>query len=459
MSYDTFSDECATIKEHLVYDLSQAMREAADMDLDLFKKYDVKRGLRNEDGTGVLVGLTRIGNVVGYEKSDSGLKPIPGKLFYRGIDINDIVHALLKEKRLGFEEAAYLLLSGNLPNKTQLEEFKCTLASEMPLEKKTRLHLIDLEGSDIMNILARTVLEMYIYDNNPNDISQHNLMRQSLYLLAKFPTIISYAYNVLNHAYNGRTMHIRHPREDLSIAENLLFMLKGEDYTELEARTLDLLLLLQADHGGGNNSTFTVRVTSSSMTDTYSSIAAGIGSLKGPLHGGANLMAADMIEHLKENIKKWDDQDEIDAYLHKMLNKDAYNKTGLIYGIGHAVYTISDPRALLLRELARDLAAEKGRLDEMSFIELIEERAIHSFINFKKDTDKRVSSNIDLYSGFVYNMIGIPKEVFTPLFAMARIVGWCAHRNEEINFAGKRIIRPGYRSIAPERTYTNLNNR
>ena len=459
MSYDSFSEECATVKEHLIYDLSEAMREATKMDLSLFKQYNVKRGLRNEDGTGVLVGLTHIGNVVGYEKSENGLIPIPGKLFYRGIDINEMVHALLKEKRLGFEEVSYLLLSGNLPKKEQLDEFKSLIAAEMPLEKKTRLHLIDLEGSDIMNILARTVLEMYIYDKNPNDISQENLMRQSLYLLSKFPTIISYAYHVLRHAYNGRTMHIRHPREDLSIAENLLFMIKGEDFTELEARTLDLLLLLQADHGGGNNSTFTVRVTSSTMTDTYSSIAAGIGSLKGPLHGGANLMVADMLDHLKENIKNWKDQDEIDAYLNKMLNKEAYNKSGLIYGIGHAVYTISDPRALLLKELARDLAKEKNRTDEMAFLELIESRAIETFSNFKKGTSKRVSSNIDFYSGFVYDMIGIPKEIFTPLFAMARIVGWCAHRNEEITFAGKRIIRPGYSSIAPDTPYHELNNR
>lgn len=459
MSYDTFSEECATVKEHLVYDLSEAMREAAEMDLGLFKQYGVKRGLRNEDGTGVLVGLTRIGNVVGYEKTEEGLTAIPGKLYYRGIDIDDLVHALLREKRLGFEEAAYLLLSGNLPDKQKLEEFKCTIAHEMPLEKKTRLHLIDLEGSDIMNILARTVLEMYIYDKNPNDISQANLMRQSLYLLSKFPTIISYAYHVLRHAYNGRTMHIRHPREELSLAENLLFMLKGDEYTELDARTLDLLLLLQADHGGGNNSTFTVRVTSSTMTDTYSSIAAGIGSLKGPLHGGANLMVADMLEHLKVNIKNWKDQDEVDNYLFKILNKEVYNKTGLIYGIGHAVYTISDPRSVLLKELARDLAKEKGRSDEMEFLELIESRAINAFGSYKKGTTKRVSSNIDFYSGFVYDMIGIPKEVFTPLFAMARIVGWCAHRNEEITFAGKRIIRPGYRSIEPEKPYINIADR
>lgn len=459
MSYDTFSEECATIKEHLIYDLSEAMRNASNMDINLFKQLNVKRGLRNEDGTGVLVGLTRIGNVVGYERTEDGLHPIPGKLFYRGIDVEDLAHALMKEKRVGFEEVSYLLLSGKLPNKEQLSDFKSIIAREMPLEKKTRLHLIDLEGDDIMNILARTVLEMYIYDKNPNDISHENLMRQSLYLLAKFPTIISYAYNILRHAYEGRTMHIRHPREDLSLAENLLFMLKGDEYTELDVRTLDLLLLLQADHGGGNNSTFTVRVTSSTMTDTYSSIAAGIGSLKGPLHGGANLMVADMLDHLRQNIMNWKDQDEIDSYLKRILNKEAYNKTGLIYGIGHAVYTISDPRARLLKELARDLAVEKGRTDEMAFLELIENRAITVFNEFKHGKAKKVSSNIDFYSGFVYDMIGLPKEIFTPLFAMARIVGWCAHRNEEITFAGKRIIRPGYNSIAKETPYINLSDR
>ncbi|MDE7169478.1 MAG: citrate synthase [Mucispirillum sp.] len=459
MSYDTFSEECSAVKEHLIYNLSDSMREAAEMDLELFKQYGVKRGLRNEDGTGVLVGLTRIGNVVGYEKTEAGLTPIPGKLYYRGINVDDMVHSLLKEKRLGFEEVSYLLLSGNLPDKKSLEEFKLTIASEMPLDKKTKLHMIDLEGSDIMNILARSVLEMYIHDPNPNDVSNENLMRQSLHLISKFPTIISYAYHVLRHAFNGRTMHIRHPKEDLSLAENLLFMLKGEDYTELDARTLDLLLLLQADHGGGNNSTFTVRVTSSTMTDTYSSIASGIGSLKGPLHGGANLMVADMLDHLKENIKHWDDRDEIDSYLYKILNKEAYNRTGLIYGIGHAVYTISDPRSILLKELAVDLAKEKNRSDEMAFLDLVESRAINAFGNFKKGSRKSVSSNIDFYSGFVYDMIGIPKEIFTPLFAMARIVGWCAHRNEEITFAGKRIIRPGYSSIAPEKPYIDMENR
>lgn len=445
-------------KEHIIYDLSEAMRSCAEMDGALFSKYGVKRGLRNEDGTGVLVGLTKIGNVVGYVKEDGALKPIPGKLFYRGIDVEDIVSSIMKEKRQGFEETAYLLLSGKLPNNKELTDFREIISSGAALEQKTRMHIIDLEGQNIMNILARSVLEMYTYDSNPDDTSQDNLMRQSIDLISKFPTIIAYAYNILRHSVHKKTLHIRHPLENVSIAENLLYMLKNE-YTELDARVLDLLLLLQADHGGGNNSTFTVRVTSSSGTDTYSSIAAGIGALKGPLHGGANLMVNDMVQHLMGTISDWKDKDEIDTYLSKMLNKEAYNKTGLIYGIGHAVYTISDPRAVLLKVLAEDLAKEKGKEDEFRFLKLLEERAIQSFNKYKGDNAKTVSSNIDLYSGFVYGMLGLPSEIYTPLFAMARIVGWCSHRNEELTFPGKRIIRPGYMNIMSEVKYTPMKER
>ena len=281
--------------------------------------------------------------------------------------------------------------------------------------------------------------------------------KRQIELISRFPTIIAYAYNIYRHSQQGRSLHIRHPHENLSIAENFLHMLK-KDFTDLEARTLDLLLVLQAEHGGGNNSTFTVRVTSSTGTDTYSSIAAGIGSLKGPLHGGANIQVADMFQHLKENIKDWTSVDEIDTYYTRMLNKEVYNKTGLIYGIGHAVYTISDPRALLLKELARDLAREKGRESEFAFLELLEERAIATFGRVKNN-GKTVSSNIDFYSGFVYEMIGLPQEIFTPLFAMARIVGWCAHRNEELNFEGKRIIRPAYKNVLDDLAYIPIKKR
>jgi citrate synthase len=445
-------------KEYLIYKLSEAVKTTSKIDNELFLKYNVKRGLRNEDGTGVLVGLTQIGNVVGYERlPEGGLNPIPGKLYYRGYDVEDIVHDLIREKRFGFEEVAYLMLSGKLPDKEELDNFKELLNDNMQLEQKTKMNIIDLEGQNIMNILARCVLEMYNFDPNPDDTSPENLMRQSVQLISRIPTIIAYAYNIYRHSTHGRSLHIRHPNENLTIAENFLYMLKRY-YTPLEARTLDLLLVLQAEHGGGNNSTFTVRVTSSSGTDTYSSIAAGIGSLKGPLHGGANIQVVDMFNHLKENIKDWNDTDEIDTYFQRMLNKEAYNKTGLIYGIGHAVYTISDPRALLLKELARDLAKEKDLEKEFAFLELLEERAIESFYNFK-GSQKRVSSNIDFYSGFVYEMIGLPQEIYTPLFAMARIVGWTAHRIEELNFKSKRIIRPAYRNILEEQSFIPINKR
>ena len=447
-------------KEYIIYKLSETVKSSCKIENELFTQFNVKRGLRNEDGSGVLVGLTKIGNVVGYERMpEGGLKAIPGKLFYRGLDVEDIVHGLIADKRFGFEEVAYLLLSGNLPDKEELDAFLELLNENMPLEQKTTMNILDLEGQNIMNILARSVLEMYTFDPNPDDTSRDNLMRQSIQLISKFPTIIAYAYNIFRHSTQGRSLHIRHPKENLSIAENFLFMLK-KDYTELEARTLDLLLVLQAEHGGGNNSTFTVRVTSSTGTDTYSAIAAGIGSLKGPLHGGANLQVVDMFNHLKENISDWKSVKEIDKYFNCMLRKEVYDKSGLIYGIGHAVYTISDPRAILLKELARDLAKEKGREEEFAFLEILEERAIETFSNFKGNkSGKRVSSNVDFYSGFVYEMIGLPQEIYTPLFAMSRIVGWTAHRIEELNFEGKRIIRPAYKNVLEERPYVPINER
>ena len=426
-------------KEYLIYKLSEEMKEATRIDNELFPKFDVKRGLRNEDGTGVLVGLTKIGNVVGYERiPGGGLKPIPGKLFYRGYDVEDISHAIIKEKRFGFEEVAYLLLSGRLPDKEELASFRELINDNMALEQKTKMNIIELEGSNIMNILSRSVLEMYRFDPDADDTSRDNLMRQSIELISKFPTIIAYAYNMLRHATHGRSLHIRHPQENLSIAENFLYILK-KDYTELDARTLDLLLVLQAEHGGGNNSTFTVRVTSSTGTDTYSSIAAGIGSLKGPLHGGANIQVADMFHHLQENIQDWTNVDEIDTYFTRMLNKEAYNKTGLIYGIGHAVYTISDPRAILLKELARDLAREKGKEREFAFLELLEERAIDVFGRVKNN-GKTVSSNVDFYSGFVYEMIGLPQEEDADIDEMTEMVRRIRKKMDEAGNKGDLII-------------------
>ena len=445
-------------KEYIVYKLSDEMKSCIRIDADLFKKLDVKRGLRNEDGTGVLVGLTNIGNVVGYERTPEGLKPIDGQLYYRGYEIQDLAHAIMKEKRFGFEEIAYLLLSGKLPDPEELQDFRALLIDNMPLEQKTILHIIELEGNNIMNILSRSVLELYTFDTTPDDTSRDNLMRQSVELVSKFPTIIAYAYNMLRHKSLGRSLHIRHAQANYSIAENFLYMLKGKGFTNLEARTLDLLLILHAEHGGANNSTFTVRVTSSTGTDTYSSIAAGIGSLKGPKHGGANIKVTDMVEHLKKNICNWEDENEIKRYLTRILRKEVYDKAGLIYGVGHAVYTLSDPRALLLKEMARELAREKGRDREFAFLERLERLSIETFYEVRGDK-KKLCANIDLYSGFVYDMIGIPQEIYTPLFAMARIVGWCAHRNEELNFEGKRIIRPAYRCVVDEMEYVPLGER
>ena len=445
-------------KEYLIYKLSDEMKSCIRIDANLFKKLDVKRGLRNEDGTGVLVGLTNIGNVVGYERTESGLTPIEGKLYYRGYEISDLAHAIMKEKRFGFEEIAYLLLSGKLPDREELESFRSLITTYMPLQPKTTLNIIELEGSDIMNILARSVLELYTYDETPDDTSRDNLMRQSIELISKFPSIIAYAYNMLRHKTQNRSLHIRHSQENLSIAENFLYMLKGPHYTELEARTLDLLLIVHAEHGGGNNSTFTVRVTSSTGTDTYSSIAAGIGSLKGPKHGGANIKVSEMVKALKEHISDWTNENEIRLNLRRILNKELYDKTGLVYGIGHAVYTFSDPRAVLIKEMAKELAKEKNRMEEFEFMERLERLAIEE-VYAAKGHGKNLCANVDFYSGFVYDMIGLPVEIYTPLFAMARIVGWCAHRNEELCFEGRRIIRPAYRCVADIYPYTPLSDR
>lgn len=446
--------------EYVIYKLSETVKTTSRIDPELFVKYNVKRGLRNEDHSGVLVGLTTIGDVVGYERlPEGGLKAIPGKLLYRGVDVEELVKGIQKEDRFGFEETAFLLLSGYLPDKEEYEVFRRVLYNAMPLEQKTKMNILDLEGQNIMNILARSVLEMYTFDELPDDTSRENLIRQSIELIARFPTIIAYAYNIMRHSMMGRSLHIRHPKEGLSIAENFLYMLKGE-YTDIEAKILDLALVLHAEHGGGNNSTFTVRVTSSSGTDTYSSIAAAIGSLKGPLHGGANLAVIDMFHHLKENVADWTNVEEIDEYFRRILRKEVYNKEGLIYGIGHAVYTVSDPRALLLKEMARDLAKEKGRESEFAFLELLEERAVETFMHFKgNQVNKRVCANVDFYSGFVYEMIGLPEEVFTPLFAMSRITGWTAHRIEEFNFDSKRIIRPAYKNVATLRKFVPLAKR
>ena len=446
--------------ENLIRKISQTVKTTSSIDNELFKKHNVKRGLRNEDHTGVVVGLTKIGDVVGYErKEDGALQPIPGKLYYRGINLADIVKNAQKENRPGFEETIYLILSGELPTKEELDEFSSILSHMMDLNPKITMHILDLEGHDIMNILSRCVLELYTFDDRADDCSEENLIEQSINLIATFPTIIAYAYNALRHN-KGKSLHIRHPKPGLSLAENFLYMIKGHKYTELDVKILDLALMVHADHGGGNNSTFAVRVTSSTGTDTYAAIAAGIGSLKGHMHGGANLRVVDMMKNIKKNVKNWTDVNEVDSYLQKILRKEAYNKTGLIYGIGHAIYTISDPRTMLLKEMARELAKEKGRENEFDFYSLVEERAIKNFMEYKgTSVNKQVCANVDFYSGLVYDMIGLPLEIYTPLFAMARIVGWTAHRNEELNFKQKRIIRPAYKNAAEPKPYIPIDKR
>lgn len=442
--------------------LEGSVREACKIDNDLFDKYDVKRGLRNSDRTGVLVGLTNIGDVVGYKKENDKVIAVPGRLLYRGIDIENIAHGFQDENRHGFDETVFLLLTGKLPAKKELKEFTCHIASLRGLpDNFVKDMILSMKGKDVLNMLARSVLGLYTLDDMADDISLNNMVRQSLNLIAKFPSIIAYSYQAMRHAYQGKTLSIRHSDEDLTTAENFLRLIKGEGfYSKLQADLVDLSLVLHAEHGGGNNSTFTMRVTSSTETDIYSAVTSAIGSLKGPLHGGANLKVLDMMENIKTNIKNWKDEGEVEDYLLKILKKEKYDKTGIIYGIGHAVYTISDPRATLLKEKARELAAESGRIDEFDLYSLVERLTPEVFRKFKgEQTAKVVCVNVDFYSGFVYSCIGIPKELYTPLFAMARIAGWCAHRIEELTFSAKRIIRPAFIDVYGLREYIPIEER
>jgi citrate synthase len=447
---------------HLLSKLEKSVEESCRIDNDLFDKYDVKRGLRNSDRTGVLVGLTNIGDVVGYEKENGKVKAIPGILLYRGIDIESIAHGFQNDNRHGFEETVYLLLTGNLPGKAELEEFSSMLAVRRGLpDHFIKDMILSMKGKDVLNMLARSVLGLYTLDEKADDISLNNMIDQSLNLIAKFPSIIAYSYQALRHLYHGKTLSIRHPRANLSTAENFLHLIKGDgSYTRLQTDLVDLSLVLHAEHGGGNNSTFTMRVTSSTETDIYSAVTSAIGSLKGPLHGGANLRVLTMMEDIKRNVRNWKDEGEVADYLIKILRKEANDHTGIIYGIGHAVYTISDPRAILLKEKAAELARESGRTDEFELYALVERLTPEVLRQFKGDRFvKVVCINVDFYSGFVYSCIGIPKELYTPLFAMARIAGWCAHRIEELTFQAKRIIRPAFKNVCETRGYSPIDTR
>ncbi len=443
--------------------LEESVRASCQIDTALFEEYEVKRGLRNKDGTGVLVGLTNIGDVVGYKKEDGKVVAIPGKLLYRGIDIEDITKGFQKENRHGFDETVFLLLTGHLPGKKELADFSEYMGSLRALpDDFVKDMILSMKGKDVLNILARSVLGLYTLDENPDSISLDNMIKQSLNIIAKFPTIVAYSYQALRHLFKGKTLSIRHPQANLSTAENFLYLIKGDckGFTKLEADLLDLMLVLHAEHGGGNNSTFTMRVTSSSETDIYSSVTSAIGSLKGPLHGGANVRVLEMMEDMKIHIKDWTDEEEVKQHLLRILNKKANDLSGKIYGIGHAVYTISDPRAAILKTKARELAIEKGRLDEFELYALVERLTPEVFRVFKGEkSTKVVCINVDFYSGFVYACLDISKELYTPLFAIARVSGWCTHRIEELTFSAKRIIRPAFKNVYGKHEYIPLNAR
>ena len=427
---------------------------------DLYEKYDVKRGLRNANGTGVLVGLTRIGDVVGYEIGANGEKiPVPGRLMYRGYDVVDLVKDAESHDDYCYEQCAYLLLMGELPTKDELQRFRDFLGSVRSLPPNfTEDMIMKAPSQDIINKLARGVLASYSYDENPEDRSVPNIMRQCIELISRFSTLAAYGYQARRRYYENQSMFIHNPISTLSTAENFLHLIRPDGkYTKLEAQVLDLALIIHAEHGGGNNSSLTVHVVSSADTDTYSAIAAAVGSLKGRRHGGANIRVVEMMDEIKENVKDWSSEKEIRDYLYKIAKKQAFDKTGLIYGMGHAVYTISDPRALLLREKAKQLAEEKGCLEEFNLYRTIEQVASEILMEVHH-SDKRICANVDLYSGFVYSMLNIPRELFTPIFAISRIAGWSAHRIEEI-VAGGRIYRPAYKNVCEERKYIPIDDR
>ena len=426
---------------------------------ELHKRYNTKRGLRNEDGTGVLIGLTEIGEVHGYIIDDQERVPAEGLLLYRGYDLREVVLGFQRDRRFGFEEVAYLLLFGVLPTEEELASFRGLLGENRSLpDNFTEDMILRAPSNDIMNKLARSVLSAYSYDEDAEDLSIRNVLRQSIELIARFPTMVAYGFQAKRHYYHNESLFIHAPDPELSTAENLLQLIRiRRDYTPLEAETLDLALVLHAEHGGGNNSAFTVHVVSSAATDTYSAIAAAVGSLKGAKHGGANAKVMAMMEDIKANVSDWSSEREVGAYLRKILRKEAFDGTGLIYGMGHAVYTLSDPRAVLLKAKARELAAEKEHSAEFALYELIE-RILPEIFKDEKGTDRPIAPNVDFYSGFVYKILSIPRELNTPIFAIGRVAGWCAHRIEEI-VSGGRIIRPAYKNVVGRNRYTPMSDR
>ena len=442
-----------------VIELAKLCTQKGGIDPSLYAKYEVKRGLRDINGKGVLAGLTEISEVHANDIINGESVPCEGRLYYRGINVEDIVAGFMRDERFGFEETVYLLLFGNLPNEKQLNDFRGLLAKYRTLPTTfVRDIIMKAPSSDMMNTLARSVLTLYSYDDKANDISIPNVLRQCLQLIALFPLLSVYGYQAYRHYHDGQSLFIHSPVPGLSTAENILHILRADcKYTELESRVLDIALILHAEHGGGNNSTFTTHVVSSSGTDTYSAIAAALGSLKGPKHGGANIKVVKMFEDMKSHLTDWSDEDAISQYLTALLHKEAFDKAGLIYGMGHAVYSLSDPRCKVMEAFVKSLSEEKGRKDEYQLYSAVA-RLAPQIIAKERRIYKGVSPNVDFYSGFVYSMLDLPLELYTPIFAIARIAGWSAHRIEELINAGK-IIRPSYKSVSSIREYIPLEDR
>jgi len=459
-TYKVQASSMAVNEDAFITQMAGKISATDNIDNDLYIKYDVKRGLRNANGTGVVVGLTRIGEVIGYEISEKKEKlPVEGKLFYRGFGIDDIVTSCINENRFGFEETTYLLLFGELPTQTQLKDFQILLGSkrELPIGF-ARDMILTAPSVSIMNKLARSVLALYSYDTSPEDTSVQNVLRQSIALIGYFPSLIAYGYQAKQAYFDNQSLHLHYPIAELSTAENILRMIRANgEYTDLEAKLLDICLTLHAEHGGGNNSTFTTHLISSSGTDTYSAISAAVGSLKGPKHGGANIAVIEMMADLKRNVKDITDYNEVKKYLIKVLKGEANDGTGLIYGLGHAIYTLSDPRAVVLKDMAKKLAADKNLVDEFMLCDFIEKSGSDLYEEVT-GIRKPMPANVDLYSGFVYNALNIPADIATPLFATARLSGWCAHRLEEI-VSGKKLMRPAYNCVQPHLDYVPMDIR
>ncbi|RDU22986.1 citrate/2-methylcitrate synthase [Anaerosacchariphilus polymeriproducens] len=454
MNHNVFSEITPEILE-----LSELSEKASMINPELFSKYQVNRGLRDINGKGVLVGLTAISEVSSTKILDGKTVPADGQLYYRGYNVEDLIRGIRKESHSGFEEITFLLLFGKLPNKNQLNTFSSLLGDYRSLPTSfVRDIIMKAPSSDMMNTLARSVLTLYSYDDRADDISLPNVLRQCMQLISLFPLLSVYGYQAYNHYQRGNSLFIHASKPDLSTAENILHILRPDSkYTPLEAKLLDIALILHMEHGGGNNSTFTTHLVSSSGTDTYSAIAAAIGSLKGPKHGGANIKVIGMFEDMKKTVQDWKDEDEVSNYLRDLLNHKAFDKAGLIYGMGHAVYSLSDPRARIFRRFVEQLSKEKGFEEEFALYSLVE-RLAPQIIAEERQIYKGVSANVDFFSGFVYSMLDLPFELYTPIFAIARISGWSAHRLEELSLKGK-IMRPAYKSITENRTYIKLDER